>query len=283
MPVATDLFVEGPNGKLSVRTKGMEAKPANVVICIQGANLSGQTGYDFHFPGGKDYSLMDAIVARGLGAITFALSGSGKSDPPRDPVGYNTQAAIEDCLAVMDWAAEQGYPKPFLFGWSWGARMVLRICEDHADRIARIVSLVPGFGGGNPVLPAPTGEWIANTRADYLARLPAEFTDENVRLALADRVEIDDPRLPAGVQVESATVSRACDPTKVTRPTLLIYGSEGYKAGYHVGAEPRAQFLERMATDDKGIVIIPDSTDYVHFQRHRRRFHKMAIDFFLEA
>ncbi len=283
MPVATDLFIDGPNGKLSVRTKGLEAKPANVVVLIQGANLSGQTGYDFSFPGGEDYSMMDAIVARGLGAVTFALSGSGKSDPPLDPVNFNTQVAIQDCLAVLDWVATQGYQRPFLFGWSWGARRVLRIAEDHADRIDRIVSLVPGFGGGNPVLPAPTGEWIQNTREDYLNRLSAEWTEEAARVAMADQVLRDDPRLPAGVQVESATVCRACDPTKVTRPTLLIYGSEGFKAAYHVGAEPRGQFFERMATDDKAIVVFPDSNDYVHLQRHRRRFHKTAIDFFLKV
>lgn len=66
MTPATDLFIDGPAGKLSVRTKGLEAKPAHVVILVQGANLSGQLGYDFSFAGRSDYSMMEALVERGF-------------------------------------------------------------------------------------------------------------------------------------------------------------------------------------------------------------------------
>ena len=35
MATATDLFIDGPAGKLSVRTKGLEGNPDKVVILIQ--------------------------------------------------------------------------------------------------------------------------------------------------------------------------------------------------------------------------------------------------------
>src|SRR5947209_5905289 len=109
---ATDLMIPGPEGKLAVRAKGLAAKPRSVVVLVQGANISGQTGYDFSFPGGADYSLMDALVAAGFGAVTFALSGYHGSDPPKDPFKFNTDRAILDLIAVLDWVKAQGWARP---------------------------------------------------------------------------------------------------------------------------------------------------------------------------
>ena len=91
-----DIFIPGPVGRLVVRRKGLDGKPANAVVLVQGANLTGQAGYDFSFPGGEDYSLMDALVSRGLGAVTFAVRGYGQSEVPEDPLTIDTDAAIED-------------------------------------------------------------------------------------------------------------------------------------------------------------------------------------------
>ena len=115
-----DTFIPGRVGRLAVRSKGLEAKPAHVVILVQGANLTGQAGFDLSFPGGADYSLMDALVARGLGAVTFALRGYGESDPPEDPLTVDTDAAIEDLADVVEWLNTEGYARPHLLGWSWG-------------------------------------------------------------------------------------------------------------------------------------------------------------------
>ena len=46
-----DFFITGPAGRLSLRSKGLAARPAQVVILVQGANMSGQMGYDFAFEG----------------------------------------------------------------------------------------------------------------------------------------------------------------------------------------------------------------------------------------
>ena len=73
MTTATDLFIDGPAGKLSVRTKGLDARPEHVVILVQGANLSGQLGYDFGFDGRDDYSFMEALVARVYDDVPVSL------------------------------------------------------------------------------------------------------------------------------------------------------------------------------------------------------------------
>ena len=65
MSLATDLFIPGPAGLLEVRTKGLEGRPAKVVILIQGANLSGQLGYDFAFGGRNEiYPVLGAWADR---------------------------------------------------------------------------------------------------------------------------------------------------------------------------------------------------------------------------
>ena len=91
-----DLFIPGPIGRLSVRTKGMQGKPSEVVVLVQGSNLTGQTMFDFSAPGAGDYSVMDALVGHGFGAVTFSLRGYGASDAPEDGFSVTTEAAMAD-------------------------------------------------------------------------------------------------------------------------------------------------------------------------------------------
>jgi pimeloyl-ACP methyl ester carboxylesterase len=283
MPSATDLMIPGPNGKLSVRTKGLESKPANVVVLAQGANISGQTGYDFSYPGGTDYSLMDAIVAGGFGAITFSLSGYAKSDPPKDPLAYDTDRAIADLAATLDWVKTQGYARPHLLGWSWGGRIVGRYAEKNADRIARLVLLDPALGGGNKVVPGPTDPYTPNTYDDYMARMQPEYTDEAARKAFATLVMAYDPKAPSGIRAENAVGSIPTDPTAITVPTLMLYGEGAAKQNYMQGAEPRGTFFERLATPNKALVIVPHGGDYAHVQHARVRCQQVILDFLTAA
>ena len=279
--MTTDLMIPGPNGKLSLRAKGLAAKPGNVMILVQGANISGQTGYDFSFPGGKDYSTMDAVTARGLGAVTFALSGYEKSDPPKDPFEFDTDAAIADLRAVCDWVRDQGYARPHLLGWSWGGRIVGRFTEQHPERVARLVLLDPALGGGNLVLPAPTVAWWPNTHDDYMKRMQPEYTEEAARTAFADLVMAQDPRAPSGIRVENARGSTPTNPSAITRPTLMLYGVGAAKQDYMQGAQPRSGFFDRLATDDKALMIVPDGGDYAHVQNARRRCQQAILNFLL--
>ena len=70
---------------------------------------------------------MDALVERGLAAVTFSLRGYGRSDAPDDPLTVDTDVAIEDLASVMDWLAAEGHPQPHICwagpgaGASWPA------------------------------------------------------------------------------------------------------------------------------------------------------------------
>ena len=43
----------------------------------------------------------------------------------------------------------------------------------------------------------------------------------------------------------------------------------------------RAEYFEKLPTDDKALVIIPDGGDYAHLQRPRRRIQSAIADFLL--
>ncbi len=279
MTAVENTMIAGPAGRLAVRAKGLAAKPAQIVILVQGANVSGQTGYDFSFPGGEDYSTMDAMVAAGYGAVTFAVRGYYLSDVPDQPLDVDTDAAITDLSAVTDWCQARGWPRPHVLGWSWGGRIVGRFTEQFPDRVARLILLDPALGGGDKIPPVPTEPWRANTIADYLKRMAPEHTDEDARQAFAKQVVADDPRAPNGIIKENAVGSRAVDPTRITRPTLMLYGADAGKQNYMQGSEPRGAFFDRLATAQRSLVIVPGGGDYAHIQRPRRLCHRAMADF----
>jgi pimeloyl-ACP methyl ester carboxylesterase len=277
-----DLMIQGKAGRLSVRAKGLAAKPAQVVIFVQGANLSGQAGFDFGFEGGKDYSMMDAMVARGLGAVTFSVRGYAASDAPPDLFTVDTDAAIEDLVSVVDWVAAQGYARPHIAGWSWGGRIVARYAEQYPERIARLGLLDPALGG-NTTGEAPTEQWWSGGWDWwYNSRLVTEYAEPAARKALADFVAQHEPRSPAGIRMENSRGTIAADPARITCPTLLLYGSDAARQAYMKGGITRAEYFERLATGDKAFVIIPACGDYAHLEIPRRRFQQEVADFLLQ-
>lgn len=278
-----NLMIPGPAGRLSVRTKGLWARPANTVILVQGANMSGQMGYDFSYPGGTDYSMMDAFVQAGFGAVTFSVRGYALSELEHAPFGVQTEQAIEDLAAVVEWMHAQGHARPHLLGWSWGGRITGRYVQEHADRVGRLVMLDPALGGGNKVLPAPTDEWWSNTHAYFYERLEKELMDVAALHALGYRMQDEEPRSPNGIRLENAHGSVAVDPTRVACPTLMLYGVEAGKQNYMQGGWDRLKFFEALACEDKAFALIPGGGDYAHLQNPRQRIFAASIQFLTAA
>jgi pimeloyl-ACP methyl ester carboxylesterase len=276
-----DLMIPGPAGRLSVRAKGLAARPSQVVVLVQGANMTGQMGYDFAFPGGDDYSFLDALVAAGFGAVTFSIRGYGRSEAPADPFMVQTEQAIEDLASVMDWTQAQGWDRPHLLGWSWGGRIVGRYAGAHPRRVDRLVLLDPALGGGNKILPAPTAEeaWWPNTHPYFFEKLEAPFTDIRARDALGRRMACEEPRSPNGIRLENANGSVPTDPTRITAPTLMLYGVAAGNQNYMQGGWDRLEFFRQLPTADKQFVILPQGGDYAHLQEARHRVFRSTIDF----
>ena len=279
MVTATDLFINGPAGPLSVRTKGLEARPAKVVILVQGANLSGQLGYDFTFDGRSDYSFMEALVARGYGAVTFSIRGYRDSALNDHPHTVQTDQAIEDTAAVIDWVIAQGFARPHLLGWSWGGRICGRYAETRSDRIGRLVLLDPAIGGGNKVpFPDKTDRW--HNAAEYFRdRLELEFMESAAHEQLALQAEHGEPYAPNGIRIENENGSTAADAAQIASPTLMLYGFAAGMQNYMQGGSARAAFFEALPSHDKALVIVPDGGDYGHLQNARHRIWKTIGDF----
>ena len=109
-----------------------------------------------------------------------------------------------------------------------------------------------------------------------------EFSEPDGHAAFAEHVVRHDPRSPNGIRAENARGSVALNPTAITVPTLMIYGSAAGRQNYMQGIAARGAVFEALATDDKALVIVPGSGDYGHLERPRRRFHA-AISSFLRA
>ena len=189
-----------------------------------------------------------------------------------------TDQAIEDLAAVMDWLDTENVKTPHLLGWSWGGRIVGLYAEINPDRLDRLVLLDPALGGGQLILPAPTEPWWDNTY-DYFVDREKEFSQPIVRQALAELVSNTEPRSPNGIRQENAVGSIPVNPEAISNPTLMIYGSAAGQQSYMHGSQPRGEFFETLATEDKALVIIPGGGDYAHIQNPRRQFHKTVADF----
>ena len=283
MSKAIDLFISGAAGKLSVRTKGLETHPDHVLILVQGSNLSGQTGFDLSIPNGADYSVMDAMVARGIGTVTFGLRGYGLSEAPADPFTVDTEAGIEDLAAVIDWLATQGVSSPDLLGWSWGGRISGRYVAANPGKVKRLILMDPAFGVPKPIMPPPENAWWVNSREDYLARAEPQYCEPGAFEAFVDHVLAHEGKAPNGIRLELSKGSVPIPPDKITVPTLLLYAAAAGKAAYMQGGLSRADFFEQLATDEKAFVIVPDGGDYATLQRPRRRIHKEIADFVLSV
>lgn len=279
MATANDCMIPGAAGKLSVRTKGLEHRDGPVVVMVHGANISGQAGFDFTFDGGEDYSLMDALVERGFGAVTFSIRGYAKSELDGDPLSVQTDQAIEDLATVIDWLETQGVSKPHLMGWSWGGRISGRYAEQNPLRISRLILMDPAIGGGELIMPPPDEGWWPITYDYFMGRLEDEFTELEAKKALASQVSKEEPQSPNGIRQENSVGSVPVNPEKITVPTQMIYGHAAAQAAYMHGTMPRAEFFEKLATNDKELVIVPGGGDYAHIQNPRRLIHNAVADF----
>ncbi len=283
MTDTNNLMIPGKAGKISVRTKGFAAKPKNVVILVQGANMSGQMGYDFSASGLTDYSMMDAMVAGGFGVLTFSIRGYALSECTTDWSEVQTDAAIEDLASVMDWVRDQGYKRPHVLGWSWGGRIVGRYAEDNNDRIDRLVLLDPALGGGNKVLPLPTDGVWNNTYEYFIDRLVAEYSTPAMNEALARSMAKDELKSPNGIRIENAHGSKATDPSKITRPTMMQYGIKAGAQNYMHGGWDRLEFFKALPTDDKWFMITPRGGDYAHLEQGRHGVFAAVIAFLKQS
>lgn len=275
-----DIFIDGPAGKIDLRHKGLEAGRPMVILC-QGANLSGQLGYDLQFDGRSDHSMMDALVARGFAVVTFAVRGYRSSELSHDPLEVGTEQAIEDLAAVFDWAKQVGYPMSHLLGWSWGGRIVGHFAARNPGRVARLVLMDAALGGGDTIPFVDDTPWWSNTYDYFFNKLEDDFTELAAREALARQAEDNELKAPNGIRLENERGSVQVDAAALRNPTLMLYGHAAAKQDYMQGGAVREDFFRKLPLEDKALVIVPGGGDYAHLQHPRQRIFTAVADFLL--
>jgi pimeloyl-ACP methyl ester carboxylesterase len=274
-----NLFIQGKAGKLAVRVKKPAGTPKATLLLVQGANISGQLGYDLQVEGHPGYSFMDFLIERGFATVTFSVRGYYLSELEGHPHDVQTEQAIEDLDTVLEWLATQGVDRPHLLGWSWGGRITARFVQANPDRIDRLVLLDPALGGGQKIPFVDRADYWQNSYDYFYNRLEAEFTHEDIRVAVATQASTRELNAPNGIRVENEKGSVPVDPTKITRPTLLIYGHAAGAQEYMQGAAPRGEFLEKIPCQDKALVIVPGGGDYAHIQNPRAKVFGIIADY----
>jgi pimeloyl-ACP methyl ester carboxylesterase len=279
MEETEDLMIPGRAGQIAVRARSLR-DGRKVVLLVQGSNLTGQSMFDFRFPGGDRYSMMDELVAMGFGAVTFSIRGYGASELAGDPLSVTTEAAMEDLGSVLDWLESCGHVRPHVLAFSWGGRIAGRYAEEHGARIERLVLYDPARGGNAPIPADNLPPWHENIPEFYTQKLEPEFTEPELLSHLCAHVGQHDTRSPNGIRLENAGYVTPIASERIGNPCLLVYGVEAAKAPYMQAPLDRAQFFERLASDDKAFVILPRSGDFAHFQAGRFELYR-AIGWFL--
>lgn len=147
-----DRFIPGPAGALAVRARVLPDRP--MVVLVHGARLSGVTAFDFSFPGGQDYSLLDWLAAHHLGAVTFAIPGLWPFYPAGRPAygrhrGCAGRPGCRHCLAQR-WTGQHPRSSERL-ALRWSDRWPLCCALAGTGRPAGLARPSPGWrtAGGN--------------------------------------------------------------------------------------------------------------------------------------
>ncbi len=88
----------------------------------------------------KVYRANVDYLARHFRVIAPDPRGNGRSDRPAGPDHYSVEQYMLDALAILD---ATGTGKAVLVSYSWGARVALRLCALHAERIHCAVFTAP--------------------------------------------------------------------------------------------------------------------------------------------
>ncbi len=250
-----------------------------VTLLVHGGTYSGQTDYDIQVPG-KDYSLMDYLTGQGHDVFTFAVWGYGKSDRPQDGFQVTTESAVQDAAAVIEAICQmRGIDSVNILGWSWGSRISSIYASRHPNRVRRLVLYAGGAGNrSSDDEPPPADSWRTITRENIVARIEQDVVIPEAQEAFVEAALAWDVKAPNGTRLESVEKGTAAlaVPEEISTPTLIIYGArDGAYEAHRV-----ADFFARLKTQDKELMLLPNSGHFLFIQKPRMRFFKAVAEFF---
>lgn len=277
-PLSHEVSVDGH--PLRVWEKSPPAGGAPVrprVLLVHGRTWSTLPDFDLQAPG-EAVSLMDGLVARGLAAFGVDLRGYGET--PRDDTGWLTpERAAADVAGVLEWLAAQDAdaPRPYLFGWSYGAMVSQLVAQQRPDLISGLIlfgyPVRPGIdrdpeGADGPPPRQQTTAQAA--RSDFI--VPGAISDQAIEAFVTAALAAD----PVRADWRRLEQWRALDGAAVRVPTLLLEAEHDPLALDDV----HAGLFSRLNTADKAWVVIPGG-DHAAFMETPRDYFLDVMETFI--
>jgi pimeloyl-ACP methyl ester carboxylesterase len=229
------------------------ATPRGVILLVHGRTWSSRPDFDLQVPG-LQRSVMASFVSQGFAAYAVDLRGYGET--PRDKTGWLTpKQSVADIINVLTWVAARhpGLPKPTLVGWSRGAVMAAMAAQTAPARVSNVVMFGFAFDPelefaevAGPEAPAKTRNSALSAESDFIS---PEVTPRSVIAAFIEQALKADPIL---VDVKDDTDFNAFDPSELTTPTLVLFGSED--PGLVI--EEAGKMFAALASRDKQMVVL---------------------------
>ncbi|MFT7486433.1 MAG: pimeloyl-ACP methyl ester carboxylesterase [Candidatus Paceibacteria bacterium] len=247
-----------------------------VVILLPSASFSARALWDFPL---RDYSVMNAMAARGWDVFAVELGGYGLSSPPQDRPAGGCESAVRDLgLMVESIAKRRGVEKVTVIGSSWGAQVAARYASQHPDRVRALVlhghrwqsrfeeGLVRQiFGDG--VFNSP----VRTINAEFATSdfIPGLF-EEDVPEAFTRFLLSQGDRVPSGPLRDYVHGLPLADPATIVVPTLMMYGrSEFAGAEGELHRQEQRGFFEALA-GPKHWIEVPGAGHSAHLDRPHR-------------
>ena len=255
------------------------ASDNKVTLLVHGGTYSGQTDFDLQVRG-ENFSLMDHLVGMGHDVFTLAVWGYGKSDRPTDGFKVTTESAVEDTTAVVEAIRKiRNVDNVNILGWSWGGRISSIYASKNPTKVRRLVLYAGGAGQrSDATVHRPTDSWRTITRESIIARIEQDVVVPEAQEAFIEASLAWDVKAPNGTQLESldAESPLVAIPEEISTPTLMIYGSRD--AAYN--AHRVSDYFARLNTQDKGLIVMPDSGHFLFLQKPKNRFFDVVGEFF---
>lgn len=255
------------------------ASPEQVVLLVHGRTWSTRPDFDLQVPG-EDLSLMDGLVARGI--ATYGVDLRGYGDTARDSTGWLTpKRATDDVVHVLKWMAQRhpDTPKPFVFGWSYGAMVAQLAAQMHPDLVSGLIVFgypwrpeIASNPANLPASPLRKSNTAAGAAADFIT--PGSISQAAIDAYVAAALEHD----PVRVDWRSYPHWHALDPTEVTVPTLLIDAEHDPVTNDDVLRD----LFAKLATADKAWVNVPGG-DHAAFLEEPRDYFLAVMAAFING
>jgi pimeloyl-ACP methyl ester carboxylesterase len=272
-PIAHEITVDGHPLRIWEKSA---AEPRSRVLLVHGRTWSTLPDFDLQVSG-ESVSLMDGLVARGSAVFGVDLRGYGETE--RDDSGWLTpQRAAADVAGVLEWLVGQSpdAPRPYLFGWSYGAMVSQLVVQRRPDLVAGLIlfgyPVRPGIerepeDSDGPPPRQPTTARAA--RSDFI--VPDAISERAIETFVAAALAAD----PVRMDWRRLDQWRDLDAGAVRVPTLLLQGHHDPLALDDVHAE----LFARLNTDDKAWVVIPGGGHAAFMERPRSYFLQLMDTF----